>query len=98
MNSLSFYYERKFKLTMEDDMEISAKELRGKPGKIIEQAARGMEVIITLRGKKIAKLIPYKNESIQSTDRDEIFGLWKNHNDMSSVDEHVRTIRKGRKF
>lgn len=32
-------------------MEITAKELRGKPGQIIEQAARGTEVVITLRGK-----------------------------------------------
>lgn len=43
-------------LTGEDGMEMSAKELRSKPGQIIEQAARGNEVIITLRGKKTAKL------------------------------------------
>ena len=41
-------------------MEVSAKELRGKPSQIIEQAARGTEVIITLRGRKVARLIPYK--------------------------------------
>jgi prevent-host-death family protein len=79
-------------------MEISAKELRGKPGQIIKDAARGMEVIITLRGKKVAKLISYKDETIQHTDRDEIFGLWKDRDDMPLVDEHIRSIRKGRKF
>jgi prevent-host-death family protein len=79
-------------------MEISAKELRGKPARIIEQAARGIEVIITLRGKKSAKLIPYKTDTVQNTDEDEIFGMWGDHTEKTSINEHVRNIRKGRKF
>lgn len=79
-------------------MEISAKELRGKPARIIEQAARGIEVIITLRGKKLAKLIPYKNDIVPNTDEDEIFGMWGNNTKKTSVDENVRNLRKGRKF
>ena len=79
-------------------MEISAKELRGRPTQIIEQAARGTEVIITLRGKKMAKLIPYKIDTKQNFERDEIFGLWGNHAEITTVDEHVRLLRKGRKF
>ena len=83
-------------------MEITAKELRGKPGQIIEQAARGTEVVITLRGKKMARLIPYKT-SIKNSDQeiemeDEIFGLWKEREDIESVDNYVRTIRKRRVF
>jgi len=80
-------------------MEISAKELRSKPGRVIKQAARGNEVIITLRGKKAAKLIPYNrgiNEKGQQ--EDEIFGLWQDRKDLSSVEEQVRSLRKGRKF
>lgn len=79
-------------------MEISAKELRGRPSKIIEQAARGTEVIITLRGRKIAKLIPYKSDTAQNSDQDEIFGLWENHGESTTVDEQVRLLRKGRTF
>jgi prevent-host-death family protein len=79
-------------------MEISAKELRGRPTQIIEQAARGTEVIITLRGKKMAKLIPYKIDTKQNFERDEIFGLWGNHAETTTVDEYVRSLRKGRKF
>ena len=79
-------------------MEISAKELRGRPSKIIEQAARGTEVIITLRGRKIAKLIPYKSDTSQNSDQDEIFGLWENHGESTTVDEQVRLLRKGRTF
>ena len=80
-------------------MEITAKELRGKPSQIIEQASRGTEVIITVRGKKRAKLIPYKqvkkSNNLDETDR--IFGLWKDHNNTESVDEYVRSLRKRRK-
>jgi prevent-host-death family protein len=79
-------------------MEISAKELRGRPTQIIEQAARGTEVIITLRGKKMAKLIPYKIDTKHDFERDEIFGLWEKHAETTTVDEAVRLLRKGRKF
>jgi prevent-host-death family protein len=83
-------------------MEITAKELRGKPGQIIEQAARGTEVIITLRGEKMARLIAYKT-STKNNDReikleDEIFGLWKERDDIEAVDNYVRSIRKRRAF
>lgn len=79
-------------------MEISAKELRGSPAKIIEKAARGIEIIITLRGRKMAKLIPYGADAIPDTIEDEIFGLWRNNKQSESVDDYVRSIRKGRKF
>ena len=80
-------------------MEITAKELRGKPSQIIEQASRGTEVIITIHGKKMAKLVPYDMKTIKNTmDNDEIFGTWKDRNDAVSVDEYVRSIRKGRSF
>ncbi len=79
-------------------MEISAKELRGSPAKIIEKAARGIEIIITLRGRKMAKLIPYGADSKPDIIEDEIFGLWKDQKHTDSVDDYVRSIRKGRKF
>lgn len=79
-------------------MEISAKELRSKPGRIIEQAARGNEIIITFRGKKSARLIPYNRGVKEKELQDEIFGLWQNRKDLSSVEEQVRSLRKGRKF
>jgi|WetSurMetagenome_2_1015567.scaffolds.fasta_scaffold1202312_1 prevent-host-death family protein len=80
-------------------MEISAKELRSKPGQIIKQAARGTEVIITLRGEKSAKLIPYKGGTNEKGDKqDEIFGLWKDRPNLPSVEEQVRLVREGRKF
>jgi prevent-host-death family protein len=80
-------------------MEITAKELRGKPSQIIEQASRGTEVVITIHGRKMAKLVPYDVKSKKhSTEDDEIFGIWKDRNDIESVDDYIRSIRKGRSF
>jgi prevent-host-death family protein len=82
-------------------MEITAKELRGKPGQIIEQAARGTEIVITIRGKRMARLIPYRAEKAKGNKdivEDEIFGLWGNRPEESSVEEYVRSIRKRRSF
>jgi len=79
-------------------MEITAKELRGKPGRIIEQAARGTEVIITIHGKKMARLVPYRTENAENGIEDELFGLWKDRDGIGSVDEYVRSLRKGRTF
>ena len=78
-------------------MEITAKELRGKPTQIIEQASRGTEVVITVHGKKMAKLVPFKNTGkLEGNEKDEIFGIWKDKNDQESVDDYIRTIRKRR--
>jgi prevent-host-death family protein len=80
-------------------MDISAKELRAKPGKIIEQAVRGTEVVITIRGKKVARLIPYQSNKVKDSTteiEDEIFGMWADKNEVEKVNEYVRSIRKGR--
>jgi prevent-host-death family protein len=83
-------------------MKITAKELRGKPGQIIEQAARGTEVIITIRGKKMARLVPYKTKTSKDKslleNEDELFGIWKDRPDVKTVDDFVRASRKGRTF
>lgn len=76
-------------------MNISTKELRIQPGKILEKVARGIEVFITFRGKKVAKLIPV-NESQSPVESDKMFGMWKDRN--TSVEEEVRNMRKGRTF
>ena len=79
-------------------MEITAKELRGKPGQMIEQASRGTEIIITIRGRKMARLVPFRTDKKGKPDEDELFGMWKDRAGTGSVDEYVRSIRKGRTF
>lgn len=80
-------------------MEVTTKELRIQPGRIIEQAANGQEITVTYRGKALAKIVPFKNEG-EAADNDEssIFGLWKDHTDKEHVENHVRELRKGRQF
>lgn len=80
-------------------MEISAGELRGKPVRIIEEALRGTEIIITVRGKKKARIVPYAPRTRETFDKepeDEIFGLWADHSETEDVDSWVRDRRKGR--
>lgn len=80
-------------------MEVSTKELRIQPGKIIDQVVNGQEITVTFRGKALAKIVPLKNR-IQTIDKDEvsIFGLWKEHDQIVNVEEYVRDLRKGREF
>jgi len=82
-------------------MEISAKELRGKPTQIIEQAARGTDIVITIRGKRLARLIPYfsKTKGIKDIEEEDLlFGMWEDRSSDISVEDYVRNIRKGRAF
>jgi prevent-host-death family protein len=80
-------------------MEISTKELRIQPGKIIDQVVNGQEITVTFRGKALAKIVPLKQTS-STTEKDDstMFGLWKDHNDIDDIDAYVRNIRKGRQF
>ena len=80
-------------------MEVSTKELRIQPGKIIDQVVNGEEITVTFRGKALAKIVPFKG-STQSTENDDIsfFGLWRDHNQSENVDDYIRDIRKGRQF
>lgn len=80
-------------------MEVSAKELRMQPGKIIARVLRGIEVVITVRGKKLARLVPFDRKDAGGDDStDELFGLWKSRSIEQSVDDEVRGLRKGRFF
>ena len=80
-------------------MEISAKQLRVQSGRIISQVNRGMDVIVTYRGKPSVKIVPINREAVNFTDtEDELFGIWKDRKDMENVDQYVRDARKGRKL
>ena len=86
-------------------MEISTKQLRLQPGRVILQACNGQEITVTYRGKPCAKIVPIrKTGSIEKIDskkfdgiiKDELFGMWKDRNEMKDVEQYVRNIRKGR--
>lgn len=84
-------------------MEVSTKELRIQPGKIIDHVVNGQEVTVTFRGKALAKIVPLKKRMQSSEDASEddkisIFGMWKDSEHSQDVDAYVRDIRKGRQF
>lgn len=83
-------------------MEISTKQLRVQPGRIISMVKSGQDVTVTFRGKPSAKIIPINKNYIVNTKtiktEDESFGLWRNRKDIGDVDQFIRNIRKGRKF
>jgi prevent-host-death family protein len=80
-------------------MEVTTKELRIQPGKIIDQVVNGQEVVITFRGKALAKIIPFSSSKLESKPEDiDIFGMWKERDKDVSVEDVVKTIRKGRQF
>ena len=76
-------------------MKATAKDLRFHSKELIETVRRGEEVIITFRGKPCAKLVPYEDEERRASG-DPLFGIWKDHDLSSNVDEYVRGLRKGR--
>ena len=78
-------------------MEITTKELRIQPGRIIEHVVQGQEVIVTYRGKPLVKIVPILNQQ-DDTQQEDIFGLWKDHEDKQDVEKYVRNIRKKRTF
>ncbi len=77
-------------------MEVTTKELRIQPGKILDQVSIGQEVTITYRGKPLARIVPFTNE--EDAEGASMLGLWKDHENDLSVEATVREARKGRAF
>lgn len=77
-------------------MKATAKDLRFHPKELLDTVNRGEEVIITYRGKPCAKLVPYEEIKGKEDDDDELFGIWKDHNDVHNVEGYLRNLRKER--
>ncbi|HQV23261.1 MAG TPA: type II toxin-antitoxin system prevent-host-death family antitoxin [Agitococcus sp.] len=75
-------------------MQVSTKELRIQSGKIIHQVQHGQEVIVTYRGKALAKIIPIN----QTNSEGDIFAMWQDDKHALSVEDTVRAMRQGRQF
>ncbi len=75
-------------------MKATAKDLRFHSRELLDTVSRGEEVIITYRGKPCAKLIPYEEQ--KNINKHELFGIWKDYDEMHDVEGYVRDLRKGR--
>ena len=78
-------------------MEVTTKELRIQPGKIIDQVSIGQEITVTYRGKPLARIVPFHSSNADAEDTS-MFGMWKDRSNETSVEDQVRNIRKGRQF
>ena len=76
-------------------MKATAKDLRFHSKELLDTVNRGEEVVITFRGKPCAKLVPYR-ETREKNEQNELFGIWKDHENIGNVKEYVRNLRKGR--
>ena len=79
-------------------MKATAKDLRFHCKELLDAVSRGEEVIITYRGKPCAKLVPYSEEikKKKKGERDELFGIWRDHDEVQDVKDYVRNLRKDR--
>lgn len=83
-------------------VEATTKDLRLNTRALLAATDRGEEVIITYRGQRRAKLVPWPgpDESGEPASpdrpRNPAFGIWRDRRD--AVDEQVRSLRRGRDF
>ncbi len=76
-------------------MKATAKDLRFNSKGLLDTVKRGEEIEITFRGKPCAKLIPY-TEKNKGTEKNQLFGIWKDNDMVQDVAKYVRGLRKGR--
>jgi prevent-host-death family protein len=74
---------------------VTAKELRVKASAVLEEAKKGNEVMVTLRGKPVAILKPLSNE--RRVFKRIGFGIWKDRKDMRNPRLWVSEKRSERK-
>ncbi|MBG7601256.1 MAG: type II toxin-antitoxin system prevent-host-death family antitoxin [Gammaproteobacteria bacterium] len=77
-------------------MRATAKDLRFHSTELLNTVKRGEEVIITYRGKACAKLVPIEEDNEHNLAPGELFGIWKDNDQVKNVEDYVRNIRKGR--
>jgi len=76
-------------------MTVTAKDLRFNVSMLFDVLTKGEDITITYRGRPKARLVSY--DDIDHHEKSsEMFGMWKDKEE--SVDDMVRTLRKGRVF
>lgn len=76
-------------------MEVPAKDLRAQTRRLLESVDRGEEVVLTYRGKARARLVSLEDgpRAVQTL---ELFGIWRDRDDLEDVEHHVDELRKAR--
>ena len=81
-------------------MVITTEQLKIQPEMIISEVNKGQEITITWQGKPSARIIPFVDVKNGSADvsSDELFGIWKDREDIEDIEQYVRNMRKSRKL
>jgi len=86
-------------------MEVTLEELKIQGDEVISQIGQGYNVTIIHNGRAYAKIIPLDDslaEENTNTEFDnpenELFGIWKDRNELNDVDLYVRRMRQGRRL
>lgn len=78
-------------------MKIAAKDLRSHIRQILEAVELGQEVVITVRGKPRAKIVPVREKKAVAAKRGTpLFGIWKDHPKSRDVEAYMVRLRSGR--
>jgi prevent-host-death family protein len=78
-------------------MNVTVKELRTQPSRILALVQAGTDVTITLRGKPAARIVPAQEQQADIEDDFLIgFGIWKDREDMTDATAYVEAMRAGR--
>ena len=78
-------------------MKVTITDLKNNTDQLLKLAAGGKTIIITENGHEIAQLIPYSealSDVIEENSADELFGMWRDRDDISDVNAYIRQIRK----
>jgi prevent-host-death family protein len=79
-------------------MEVTVKELRSQPGRILSMVQSGNDITITMRGRPAARIVPIDEPKDKASEDDLFvgFGMWRGRDDMASPTAFVEEMRKGR--
>ncbi|GJL51454.1 type II toxin-antitoxin system Phd/YefM family antitoxin [Candidatus Nitrospira salsa] len=77
-------------------MQATAKDLRFSSKELLATVSRGEEVVITHRGKPVAKLVPLDSGTQLSSAELKLYGIWAKHQPSQNVKTYVRQLRKPR--
>ena len=79
-------------------MTITMQQLKIQPDKIFSRINKGQEMNLSYKGKVCAKIVPFNIKFAEPNESEnELFGMWKDRNDMQDVNQYVRAVRKARK-
>lgn len=77
-------------------MQVTMLEMRRHPKKILDAMARHETVMLTYRGKPVARIEPIEAVGEIDASAHPAFGMWADRADMADPADYVRSLRKGR--